>query len=514
MRGAVGLFVVLAVLVATIDGRAAPLRVGSKRFTESYILAEIAVQTARASGQTDAVHVQGLGATAIAFKALEDGAIDLYPDYTGTVAESLFHGSAQASPDALNAELEKRGLGMIVPLGFENIYALAMRGDVADAKHVTKISDLARVPDLRVGVSHEFLGRADGWPGLSARYGLVPKDVRAMDHGLAYAALLDSQIDVADAYSTDAKIAEYHLRVLEDDRHFFPSYAACLLYRRDAEARFPAAFAALRQLRGAIDVEAMRRMNGEAELGHRAFADIARDFSSRRSAPSTSAWTPTATTDTRGSFLVRLLRSIARYGPRHVELVAVALTFATIIGIALGIVAARSRAWGSVILGVTGVVQTIPSLALLCLCIPILGVGVLPALIALFVYGLLPITRNTCTALNEIPTPLRESARALGLRPFEILRWIELPLASRAILAGIKTSAVLTVGTATLAAFIGAGGFGEPISVGLNLDDTSTILEGAIPAALLALVVQALFVGVDRLFVPRGLQVATARDTA
>jgi osmoprotectant transport system permease protein len=503
---------VVAALAATDDAVAAPLRVGSKRFTESYIVAEIAVQTARAAGQSDAVHIEGLGATAIAFKALEDGAIDLYPDYTGTVAESVFHGSQEASPDALDAELEKRGLGMIAPLGFENIYALAVRGDMADAKHLTTVSDLAHVADLTVGVSHEFLGRADGWPGLSRRYGLAPHDVRAMDHGLAYAALLDGEIDVVDAYSTDAKIAQYHLRVLEDDLHFFPSYAACFLYRRDAEARSPAAFEALRALRGTIDVEAMRRMNGEAELGHRPFADIARDFLSRAKSPASS--TSNAPAFAHPSFVVRLLRSIARYGPRHVALVAIALSFATFVGIALGILAARSRLWGSVILGTTGVVQTIPSLALLCLCIPLLGVGILPALIALFVYGLLPITRNTCTALNEIPTPLRESARALGLTPFEILRWIELPLASRAILGGIKTSAVLTVGTATLAAFIGAGGFGEPISVGLNLNDTSTILEGAIPAALLALVVQSLFVGVDRLVVPRGLQLATARHTA
>jgi osmoprotectant transport system permease protein len=511
VKGAVlGFAVAFALFFAAADALATPLRIGSKRFTESYIVAEIAVQTARASGEPDAVHVEGLGATAIAFKALEDGAIDLYPDYTGTVAESLFHGDTPSAPDALNAELEKRGLGMIVPLGFENIYALAVRGPMADARHLTTISELAHVTDVTVGVSHEFLGRADGWPGLSTRYGLAPREVRAMDHGLAYAALLAGEIDVVDAYSTDAKIAQYHLRVLVDDRHFFPSYAACLLYRRDAEARFPAAFEALRALRGAIDVEAMRAMNGEAELGHRAFADIARDFLSRRTAPG--AATPLATS--RPSFVVRLGRSVVRYGPRHVALVAVALSFATLVGIALGIVAARSRAWGGVILGVTGVVQTIPSLALLCLCIPLLGVGVLPALIALFVYGLLPITRNTCTALNEIPTPLRESARALGLTPLEILRWVELPLASRAILAGIKTSAVLTVGTATLAAFIGAGGFGEPISVGLNLDDTSTILEGAIPAALLALLVQGLFVLVDRLVVPRGLQVATSRHTA
>jgi osmoprotectant transport system permease protein len=501
-----GVALALVALFAARPGIAAdPLRVGSKRFTESYILAEIAVQTARANGEPSAVHVQGLGATAIAFKALEDGAIDLYPDYTGTIAETIFHGSDAPSPDALAKALEARGLALIAPLGFENTYALAVGTKLHDTAQVRTISDLARIPDLRVAVSHEFLGRADGWPALVARYGLAPREIGAMDHGLAYAALVDGQVDVVDAYSTDAKIARYGLHLLEDDRRVFPSYQACLLYRRDAPARFPSAFAALSALRGTISVETMRAMNGEAELDGRSFAEVARGFLDH---------SPTAAPHAPMSLLARLLRSIVRYGPRHLMLVAVALAFATLVGVALGVVAARRRTLGNIILGITGTVQTIPSLALLCLFIPLFGIGVVPALIALFVYGLLPITRNTFTALHEIPTPLIESARALGLTPFEMLRLIELPMASRTILAGIKTSAVLTVGTATVAAFIGAGGFGEPISVGLNLDDTPTILEGAIPAALLALLIQGLFVAVDRVVVPKGLRVATARESA
>jgi osmoprotectant transport system permease protein len=491
-----------ALLVAHESAAGSPLRVGSKRFTESYILAEIAVQTARAHGEPTAVHVQGLGATAIAFKALEDGEIDLYPDYTGSIAETLFHGDAAVDAATLTSALAARGLGILGPLGFENTYALAVRADFVSGD--ATISGLKRRGDLVVGVSHEFLGRSDGWPGLAARYGLVPREVRAMDHGLAYAALVDGQVDVVDAYSTDAKIAKYGLVLLGDDRHFFPSYEATFLYRRDAEAAHPEAFTALSGLRGAIGVDAMRTMNGQAELDGRSFADVASGFLAGQGSRPTGA-------ANHQSLLARLGRSIVRYGPRHVALTAIALVFATVVGILFGIVGARRPLTGSVILGITGVVQTIPSLALLCLFIPLFGIGVVPTLVALFVYGLLPITRNTLTALNEIPAPTRESAQALGLTPWETLRVIELPLASRSILAGIKTSAVLTVGTATVAAFIGAGGFGEPISVGLNLNDTPTILEGAIPAALLALVVQGLFALVDRAVVPRGLRVATAR---
>ncbi len=525
------LLAALAALIAFAGARradASPLRVGSKRFTESYILAEIATQTVRASGQSDATHLEGLGATAIALKALEDGAIDLYPDYTGTIAEAVLGRVDAGSFEGLASDLDARGLGLIGPLGFENTYALAVRADLATARGLTTISDLARHPDVAIGVSHEFLGRADGWPGLAARYGLHAGEVRAMDHGLAYAALLDRSADVVDAYSTDAKIAKYGLRLLRDDRRFFPTYAACFLYRKDARARLPGAFSALEALRGAIDADAMRAMNAEAELDGRAFADVARDFINRRhSTPDSAGTAPAVTGDrlekagtpgrspqagTKRSFIARLGRSVVRYGPRHVFLLAVALCLSTLVGVGLGIVAARWPAVGGVILGATGVVQTIPSLALLCLFIPLFGIGVLPALVALFAYGILPITRNTCTALNEIPAPIRDSARAIGLTPLETLRFVELPLASRTILAGIKTSAVLTVGTATVAAFIGAGGFGEPISVGLNLNDVPTMLEGAIPAALLALIVQALFQAVDRVVVPRGLRVASILD--
>jgi len=154
-----------------------------------------------------------------------------------------------------------------------------------------------------------------------------------------------------------------------------------------------------------------------------------------------------------------------------------------------------------------GVIQTIPSLALLAFLIPLLQqIGTLPALVALFLYALLPIVRNTYTGLSDIPPHLKESALVLGLPPLARLRLIELPLASRAILGGIKTAAVINVGTATIAAFIGAGGFGERIATGLALNDHGLLLAGAIPAALLALGVQTLFELLDRWLVPAGLR--------
>ncbi len=147
-----------------------------------------------------------------------------------------------------------------------------------------------------------------------------------------------------------------------------------------------------------------------------------------------------------------------------------------------------------------------PSLALLVFMIPLLGIGEAPAIVALFVYSLLPIVRNTHAGLRGIPASLREVATALGLGPGASLRAVELPLASPAILAGIKTSAVINVGTATLGALIGAGGYGQPILTGIRLDDLRLILEGAIPAALLALGVERIFDLVEKIVVPRGLR--------
>ncbi len=170
--------------------------------------------------------------------------------------------------------------------------------------------------------------------------------------------------------------------------------------------------------------------------------------------------------------------------------------------------ASRGGTIGHIILAGTGIVQTIPSLALLALLVPVpfFGISARTAIAALFLYGLLPIVRNTATGLQDIAQPLRESAIALGLESGARLRQIYLPIASRTILAGIKTSAVINIGTATLAALIGAGGLGEPILSGLNLNDHATILQGAIPAAILALLVQWSFDLLDRILIPKGLR--------
>ena len=184
---------------------------------------------------------------------------------------------------------------------------------------------------------------------------------------------------------------------------------------------------------------------------------------------------------------------------------------ATVVGLPLGILAVRSVSLGQIELMTVGMLQTVPALALLCFMIPLLGIGTLPSLVALFLYALLPIVRGTYTGLVTLDRQLLEIAGVLGLDGWRRLVRIELPLASVSILAGVRTSAILTVGTATLAAFIGGGGYGTLIVRGLALDDVSTILAGALPAALMALLVHALFELVDRLLIPRGLRLTLVR---
>ncbi|PYK57031.1 MAG: glycine/betaine ABC transporter substrate-binding protein [Verrucomicrobia bacterium] len=423
-------------LISTMAS-AKPVVIGSKKFTESYVLAEIAKQSLGEAG----ISVEfrpGMGGTIIVWEALRSGQIDIYPEYTGTLAEEILK-NADISPEMMQAELAQNGIGMSPELGFNNTWALAMRREAAQRLSIRTISDLRTHPELKYGLTHEFLDRRDGWPALVRRYGLRTGNVQGIDHGLGYEALRTGSID---------------------------------------------------KVSGTLDEARMIRLNAEAERTKNYARAAALYFGDA--------------SDTAESFSHKLLR----WTERHLELAGFSLLLSVLIGIPLGIIASRPGFLSQIILGLTSAIQTIPSLALLALLVPLpfFGISVRTAIAALFLYGLLPIVRNTATGLQDIAPSIRESATALGLTSGARLRRIYLPIGSRTILAGIKTSAVINIGTATLAALIGAGGLGEPIISGLNLNDHVTILEGAIPAALLALLVQFFFDLLDRVLIPRGLR--------
>ncbi len=469
---------------------AGPVVVGSKKFTESYVLGEIA-KRALQSGPDKVEFRPGMGGTIIVWQALKSGQIQVYPEYTGTISEEILKDPTARSLESIRERLGAFGVGMTNPLGFNNTWALVMRRDAAERLHIRSISDLRAHPELKFGLTHEFLDRKDGWPPLRERYALPQQDIRGIDHALGYAALATGEIDVKDAYSTDAKIAENDLVLLDDDLKFFPRYDAVFLYQLSLDSQ---TVTLLKTLEGTLDEKLMTRLNAEAERT-RDYAQAASQYFKARGE---------SLSIERESFIHQLMR----WTLRHLQLAGISLLLAIVVGVPLGIVASRGGTIGQIILGFTGMVQTIPSLALLALLVPVpfFGISVRTAIAALFLYGLLPIVRNTATGLQDIAQPIRDSATALGLEPGARLRKIYLPMASRSILAGIKTSAVINIGTATLAALIGAGGLGEPILSGLNLNDHVTILEGAIPAALLALLVQWSFDLLDRVLIPKGLR--------
>jgi osmoprotectant transport system permease protein len=483
------------------------LRIGSKRFTESYVLGELLLRTAARDGA--AVHRQGMGNTGILVAALRGDAIDVYPEYSGTIAREVLKMEGNPSLDSLNRELAPLGLAVSTPLGFNNSYALGMREEQASRLGIRAIGDLVGKHSLKFGLSHEFLARQDGWPGLAKTYGLAGITPSGLDHGIAYEALAAQRVHVIDLYSTDAKIPRYRMRVLTDDKSYFPRYEALLLHRAEVPARYPAQWRALQALAGRIDEARMIEMNAAAELEGQTFAQAAALFDAAPKAAGDSAQhgaqsgtqsnMAAKTSAPRGFWDALFAPDLWRLTREHLILVFGSLAASLVVGLPLGVLAAKKAALAQPIFAVVGVIQTIPSLALLAFLIALMGsIGIGPAAVALFLYALLPIVRNTHTGMLGVGDGMRQAAIALGLSARDRLLTIEVPLARPAILAGIKTSAVINVGTATIAAFIGAGGYGERIASGLALNDHIQLLAGAVPAAALALLIQGMFEWMER----------------
>ena len=467
--------------------------IGSKKFTESVILGEMAYYLLINKG-VEVIHKAELGGTQILFKSLLQGELDIYPEYTGTILQEILAGEVIKNEDELKDKLASMGILMSESLGFNNSYVIGMKKEISEKLNINKISDLKNYPELKFGFSNEFMDRGDGWPSLQRKYNLPQRDVRGIDHDIGYRGLENGSIDVIDLYATDAEIDYYNLKSLEDDLNHFPEYQAVFLYRSDLVIRNPELVKSLLRLEGMISESAMIKLNAEVKLAGKSEGEVASRFLERELNVKTEY------------YQVTIVDKLIQNTYEHLFLVVISLSAAIIIAIPLGIVTYKIPRFGQLLLGIIGVIQTIPSLALIVFMIPLLGIGAKPAIAALFLYSLLPIVRNTYSGLKDIPLQLSESAEALGLPSKVRMMKIELPLASRSILSGIKTAAVINVGTATLGAIIGAGGYGQPILTGIRLDDTGLILQGAIPAALLAFGVQGLFELLEPIFVSKGLR--------
>ncbi|MGH8495298.1 MAG: glycine betaine ABC transporter substrate-binding protein [Gammaproteobacteria bacterium] len=472
----------LSAWTITTAAEPAPIVVGSKTFTESYLLAEIMARTLESHG-FEVTRQFGFGGTLVCYEALRSGEIHVYPEYTGTISQVILHGADPGDLDELRRGLHADSIDVLAPLGFDNSYALAVTAETASRDALRTISDLRSHPDLGFGLSHEFRNRPDGWPGLRRAYGLETRPL-GIEHGLAYQALAEGKIDVTDAYTTDGDLERYGLVVLEDDLGFFPDYRAVPLV---ASTMPEDAKQALRSLGGRIDVGTMRSLNAAVVVEGRSFASVAKDFLDVGGADAASGM---------------VWQRLARNTLTHLKLTGIALLLACVLGIVAAVAVHRSDRLARPLLYFVGLMQTIPSIALLALMIPLLGVGQLPAVVALFLYSLLPIVRNTVTGLRTVDPLLRRVAEAMGLTRRQQMRHVYLPLAMPHILAGIRTAAVISIGTATLAAFIGAGGLGEPIVTGLALNDSGLILQGAVPAAALAILTELGFELLERRLIP------------
>lgn len=477
---------------AAVACAAAPDRaivVGSKSFTESYVLGEIMAQLLEARG-FQVERRFGFGGTLICFEALKAGEIDLYAEYTGTISQAILKSETPLTAPQLDAALATMALEVLAPFGFNNTYAITVRAETAERLGLTKIADLVTHPTLRPGFSHEFRDRADGWPGLQETYRL-PQTASGIEHGLAYQALAEGKIDITDAYSTDGDLIRYPLTVLRDNAGYFPDYQALPLARADLPG---SARTALGELADRLDDQSMRALNARVVIDGASFAEVAADF-----LVDAGLATEAASRD------LGLWPTLARNTAVHIKLTLIALSLACIAGLTLAVLVYRSEGLSRSVLYVAGLLQTIPSIALLALLIPFAGVGQKPAVIALFLYSLLPIVRNAITALITIDPLLRRVAAALGMTQWQQMRQVYFPLALPHVLAGVRIAAVVSIGTATLAAFIGAGGLGEPIVTGLALNDSHLILQGAIPAALLALTTELVFELLERWLIPAHL---------
>lgn len=458
-----------------------PLVIGSKNFTENYILAEAGAQLLESRG-FDVQRRFGLNGTKIVFEALRNNAVDFYPEYTGTISEVILEAPELKSDSDIRAALAREGLILLPPFGFNNTYAMAVSEEFAQREDLHNISDLLRVGSVRVGVPHEFLNRNDGWPGLKSRYGLS-LTVRGIEHSLAYDAIASGNIDVTAVYSTDGEILRSRLVLLKDDLEYFPQYRAAFLARDDLPQEVQEI---LESLSGRIDDVRMQQLNLRALDPGVSFADVASGFLLEESLIESARDMP--------GLVARLVRNTKQ----HLKLTGIALLLAVIAGVGIAAAVHRHRQAANAFLYFAGLMQTVPSIALLALLIPWFGIGQTPAIIALFLYSLLPIARGTITAMLAIPPGYRLVAAAMAMTRRQEMRYVLMPLAMPHVLAGIRTAAVISIGTATLAAFIGAGGLGDPIVTGLALNDSTMILQGAVPAAMLAILTELGFTALER----------------
>jgi len=488
------------------------VRIGCKNFTEQEILGELVAQLIERHTELRVERRFGLGGTDICHAALKVGQLDVYVEYTGTallnvLAREVIHDSGAAFRAVAKAYRERMDLEWLAPMGFNNTYAISVRGDQAEAHGWRTVGELSsHASDLRAGFTSEFMERPDGYPGLRTAYGLTFASTVDLDPGLMYKAVADGAVDVICAFATDGRIAEFGLKVLEDDQRFFPPYDAAPVVRGELLRRHPEIREALAGLAGTITDDDMRRMNHAVDVRKRDPAAVAGAWLDGRSGASTVDDGDAASRSSASGQATVWALAVERRGEvgqkilEHLGLTVMGVGIATMLGIPLGVFIHRKAAAQAPVLVFTEVVQTIPSLAMLAFLFAIYGLlGATPAVTALVLYALLPIVLNTFVGLRGVPPQAIQAADGVGMSDWQRLRMVEVPLAAPVMIAGIRTATVLTVGIATLCTYIGAGGLGDFIARGLARNDSRLTLLGAVPAACMAVILSLVIRMLERL---------------
>jgi osmoprotectant transport system permease protein len=490
------------------------LRVGSDLSTESNVLAEIIRQTALKAGEANVTHELGMGEVSETFTALRTGKVDLYPTSTEMIKSHLLGTASPPDPDTLNRELEKLSLGMSVPLVKKRKYVLAMPESMAVALKIQTISEALGQPQLRFGLSPRFMKDEMGLKRLQQRAKKII--VAELDRYQLGDSLKKKSVDVIDLESTDPIIFKNALRVLQDDAKYFSGQQIVLLHRLDVARRFPKTWERLQLLDNSLTEKILLTLNGKVESGSKKTADAVEEFLSLRVPPVT-ATTPVQAREIESQNYqpapsANYRSNLLHTTQRHLMLVLVALALSIVAGIPIGMLAYGWPRFGKFVHATMRLLDIVPFMALLAFCVVLIGtIGTLPALVALLLYGLIPVVTQTHLGLASIPKELRESALLQSLTGLTRFRLIDFPLAAPKILAGIRQCAVVNVGTVAIAALVGVGGYGDAIILGLSEENYGKILSGAIPAALLAIFLHFAFGLFGRVTTPVGTTYAGAK---
>lgn len=503
-----------ASLLAPAYSKQDKIRIGSRDFPESVLVAEILSTSIEKFTDYKVDRKFHLGGVKVCLAAMQSNNLDIYPDYTGSLIHNVLgeHDRNQYLVNYIKMALnEKYDFSITESLGFENSFVLAVRKSFAKKYNLETLSDLASLlssnkelaQNIRVAFKHSFLKRPDGYKMLQDIYAFDFQKLMALEYNIAYQNLKENRIDVIDAFSTDSRLKDPELTALKDDRNALIPYSSVYVYRNKLKQNFPEIMKIQKLLDESLTNEKMLELNSRIEAGE-PYKQVAESFIAElEHEPGFLDLSDDASLSFWQKRLKQDLPLLAKAFLQHLRLAAVASLLASFIGIFIGIFISYRKKLAKLVLGFISVTQTIPSLALLALLIPFVGLGFYPAVIALFIYALLPVIQNTYTGITTIPYKYIELANAIALKESQILFRVKLPMALSFILAGVRTSIVICIGTATLATFVGAGGLGDLIKAGIDLNSNYMIALGAVPAALLALSVSITLTKFERRFYSR-----------